>query len=263
MGLRLAGRTAVVVGGGQIPGPGTGNGRAAALAYAREGARVLVFDRDLGSAEETARLIRNHGGEADAARADVSREEDCEHIATTALGTFGQIDILHNNVGVVVVGGTESLSVQGWRQGLDVNLTGMWATCKYVLPHMRERRSGVVTNISSIASLRPNAGAVSYPVSKAAVNALTATLALEYAQYGVRVNAIAPGRMETPNSTDAMRRTTGQSGQEMRAARAASVPLGREGSADDVAHAAVFLASDEASYITGIILPVDGGASLV
>jgi NAD(P)-dependent dehydrogenase (short-subunit alcohol dehydrogenase family) len=260
---RLEGRTAVVVGGGQIPGPGIGNGRAAALAYAREGARVLVLDRDVDSAQETAELIGRDGGDARAAAVDISREADCEAIARIALDVLGHIDVLHNNVGVVLVGDTESLPVEHWRHGLDVNLTGMWATCKYVLPHMRERRRGVVTNISSLASLRPRVGAINYPVSKAAVNALTAALALEYAPYGVRVNAISPGKMETPNSTDAMARTTGETGDALRASRAASVPLGREGSAHDVANAAVFLASDEASYITGVVLPVDGGASLV
>ncbi|WP_250304714.1 SDR family oxidoreductase [Streptomyces sp. NBC_01267] len=247
---RLYDRTAVVVGGGQTPGLTTGNGRAVALAFAREGARVLVVDRDLESAEETAALVRKAGGSAVAHRADITVEEDCAAILTAALDSLGHVDILHNNVGVVPFGRTEILPVEEWRRGFEVNLTGMWLTCKHVLPHMRERGSGAVVNISSMAGLLAGGDAIAYSTSKAAVHSMTRSLALEYAPHGVRVNAVAPGMMDTPMGVDAVARASGVDRADVAAGRAAMVPMGHQGTSEDVANAALFLASDESAFIT-------------
>lgn len=250
---KLAGQVAIVVGGGQSSGEATGNGRAACLTYAREGARVLVVDRDLASAEQTAKLVHGEGGRARAHRADITSEADCRGIPDAALAAFGRIDILHNNVGIVPGGPTESLPTEQWRTGMAVNLTGMWLTCKYVLPHLREQGSGVVINISSLAGFFAAGPAIAYATSKAAVNAMTRSLALEYAPHGVRINGVAPGIVDTPMGA----RTITDP-----ATRAAMVPMGHQGTGWDVANAALFLASDDAAFITGVLLPVDGGSSL-
>jgi NAD(P)-dependent dehydrogenase (short-subunit alcohol dehydrogenase family) len=252
----------VVVGGGQTPGATTGNGRAAALTYARAGARVLVVDRDEKSAQETAALVRERGGTARAHRADITLEEDCAALAEAALDAFGQIDVLHNNVGIVPSGRTEELPAADWRRGFEVNLTGMWLTCKYVLPHMRERGRGAVINISSMAGLLAGGEAIAYTTSKAAVHSMTRSLALEYAPHGVRINAVAPGMMDTPMGVDSVAHATGVRREDVAAQRAALVPMGHQGTSQDVADAALFLASDEAAFITGVVLPVDGGFTL-
>ncbi len=262
---KLAGRVAIVVGGGQTHGEATGNGRAACLTYAREGARVLVVDRDRTAAEETAKLVHDEGWQAHAHRADITSEEDCRGIPEAALAAFGRIDILHNNVGIVPGGATDQLTAEQWRAGMDVNLTGMWLTCKYVLPHLRTQGSGAVINISSLAGLLAVGEAIAYSTSKAAVNSMTRSLALEYAPYGVRVNCVAPGMIATPmgvNQTDLIAKAMDGSREKAAALRVAMVPLGHEGTSWDVANAALFLASDDASFITGVVLPVDGGSVL-
>nr|WP_239074148.1 SDR family NAD(P)-dependent oxidoreductase [Streptomyces sp. SID10853] len=258
----MQGRTAVVVGGGQTRGSTMGNGRAAALTYAREGARVLVVDRDEKSAEETAVLVRERGGTATAHHADITVEEDCAGLADAALGMLGHIDVLHNNVGIVPSGRTEDLAPADWRHGFEVNLTGMWMTCKYVLPHMRARGRGAVVNISSMAGLLAGGEAIAYSTSKSAVHAMTRSLALEYAPHGVRVNAVAPGMMDTPMGVDSVARSSGARREEVAARRASLVPMGHQGTGQDVADAALFLASDESAFITGVVLPVDGGFTL-
>ncbi|MBL7486809.1 SDR family oxidoreductase [Frankia sp. AgB1.9] len=257
---RLAGKTAVVVGGGQRPGATIGNGRATAVAFAREGAQVLVVDRDLEAAKDTVAQIRAEGGNGHPHTADITRPADCETIPRAATATFGQVDILHNNVGVVVAAGTEATSYDDWERGLSINLTGLWLVCRQFLPLMRAQGHGVVLNISSLAGLLP--GANPYSIAKNGVNALTRGLALEYAPHGIRVNAIVPGMIDTPIGVDRVADATGRDRDEIAAARAAQVPMRRQGSAWDIANAAVFLASDEASYITGAVLPVDGGSAL-
>lgn len=259
---RLEGKHAIVVGGGQTPGTTTGNGRAVALAFAREGADILVVDRVLESAEETAELVRKEGGSATAHRADITVEADCAGIMDAALEALGHVDILHNNVGVVPAGRTEDLPVERWRQGFEVNLTGMWLTCKAVLPHMRERGSGAIVNISSMAGLLAGGETIAYSTSKAAVHALTRNLALEYAPHGVRVNCVAPGMMDTPMGVDATARAGGVDRVEVAARRAAMVPMGHQGTSWDVANAALFLASEESAFVTGAVLAVDGGFTL-
>ena len=261
--MRLRDKKAIVVGAGQTPGETMGNGRATAIRFAQEGASVLLVDKRIASAEETASIIAKEGGKASILGADITIEKDCQAIAATCLERYGRIDILHNNVGTLE--GDASLidlSEENWSRLMDVNLKGMFLTCKHVLPIMRDQKSGVIINISSTASLctrRP----LAYRAAKAAINAMTQTLAIENAEYGVRVNALLPGLMDTPMAIERRARERGVDRQTIRRERDTQVPLGHKmGTAWDVAAAAVFLASDEARYITGVLLPVDGGLSV-
>ena len=193
MGDRLKDKVAIVVGAGQSPGVTIGNGRATALVFAREGARVMLVDNRLESAEETRAIIEQEGGNAFAFQADVTREADCARIAEQCLETCGRVDILHNNVGIGERGkGFLEIPEADWQRFMEINLKGMYLTCKAVMPHMLKQGSGSVINISSIASIMTT-GALAYKTSKAGVNALTHGLALEAAPFGVRVNAILPG----------------------------------------------------------------------
>jgi NAD(P)-dependent dehydrogenase (short-subunit alcohol dehydrogenase family) len=261
--VRLTEKVAIVVGAGQTPGETIGNGRATALLFAREGAKVLAVDRDLSSAKETEALIRGEGGEASAFEADIVEEAQCQGLAEEVRERYGRVDVLHNNVGI---GASDASAVEldeaSWHRIMDTNLTGMFLTCKHVLPIMREQGSGSVVNVSSIAAVAayPLLG---YKVSKAAVNALTCQLAITNADHGVRVNAIMPGLMNTPMAIETIAEQTQIPREELIRKRDARVPLGKKmGSAWDVAQAALFLASDEASFITGVVLAVDGGQSL-
>ena len=255
---RLAGRTALVFGAGSI-GPGWGNGKAAAAAYARAGAKVAAIDVNLAAAEETAGIIAAEHGQALALACDVTRLEDVEATVQRAVTAFGTADILHNNVGHAGMGGPMELSETQWLREIDINLNSMFRTTKAVLPIMLKQKRGVITNISSSAGIRytgyPYA---SYYASKGAVNQFTVGLAIQYARDGIRCNAILPGLMDTPLI---YAQIAGQyaSKEDMQAARHAATPTGRMGTGWDVAHAAVFLASDEASYINAVCLPVDGG----
>ena len=260
---RVQDKIAIVVGGGQTPGETIGNGRATAILLAREGARVVVADRNLASAEETASLIRGEGHEATAVEADVTDEDAVRRLVAASLELYGRLDILHNNVGVSVALGdapATELTVDAFDRILAVNLRGMWLTCKHALPHLRET-GGSIVNISSMAAREayPNVG---YKTTKAGVIALTENLAAANARYGVRVNAILPGLMNTPMAIEA-RVAQGANREELIAARDRRVPLGRKmGTAWDVAYAALFLHSDEARFITGVSLPVDGGSGV-
>jgi len=259
---RLAGKTAVIVGAGQTPGSSLGNGRATALLFAREGARLLLVDRDEGSLAETAHLIAEEGGEAATHVADIARPADCEALPAAALSALGRIDVLHNNVGIGLGDSTPGrLEEDAWDRIMDVNLKAMWRTCKYVVPVMRDQGSGAIVNISSLAAIAGATTLTAYKISKAGVNALTQNLALANARHGIRANAIMPGFIDTPMATDATLEARGISKADLDAFRVSRVPLGRQGSAWDVAHAALFLASDDARFVTGAVLPVDGGQS--
>lgn len=259
---RLDGKVAIVVGAGQRAGATIGNGRATALLFAREGARVLAVDRDLASAEETCALIAAEGGEAVAHEADITDEAACAGLASACMDQWQQIDVLHNNVGIGT--GDNSplrLTEEAWDLIYDVNAKGMWLTCKHVIPHMRARSSGSIVNVSSVAAVC-SAIPLAYKTSKAAVNALTQALAVGNARHGIRVNAIMPGLLDTPMAIEGIADETGIDQEELRTARHRMVPLrSRMGDAWDVAYAAVYLASDEADFVTGAILPVDGGQS--
>ena len=260
--MLLKGRIAIVAGAGQTPGETIGNGRATAIRFAREGARVLVVDRRMDPAQETVRMISEDGGEASPLVADVTVEDDCRSMATACVERYGGIDILHNNVGRSEGDApTVDLGETAWQELMDINLKGTFLACKHVLPVMRLRRAGVIINVSSTSSIctRPNLG---YGTAKAGVNAMTRTLALENAPYGIRVNAILPGYIDTPMAIERRARERGVGRDVVRRERDARVPLGNTmGTAWDVASAAAFLASDEARFITGVILPVDGGMS--
>ena len=262
--MRLAGKVAVIVGAGQSPGEGIGNGRATVLRFAQEGARILAVDRDLASAEETAALAVKEGGECLAFQADVTREATLAAAMMAAVEHWGRIDILHNNVGVSVGGGDkplEELSEEAFDRVSAINLRGTIMACKHVLPIMRLQRSGAIINISSVAARENSYPLVTYKATKAAMIAFTEQLALQNAPYGIRANCILPGLMDTPMAVDTRARASNRSRAEVAAERDAKVPLrGRMGTAWDVANAALFLASDEANFITGVALPVDGGA---
>ena len=259
---RLAGKTAVVVGAGQTPGETMGNGRATALTFAREGALVFAVDRDEGSLEETVAMIRDAGGDAVPHVASIGAEDTSRELVAAAHRALGRIDVLHNNVGIGTGdAGVASLEEPAWDRIMDVNLKAMWLTCKHVLPVMREQRAGAIVNISSVAAVAAAGSLVAYKISKAGVNALTQSIASSNARFGIRANAIMPGLMDTPMAVDAPARATGRARDDLASARAARVPLGRQGTAWDVANAALFLASDEAAFVTGVVLPVDGGQS--
>lgn len=262
--MRLKGKIAIVVGGGQQPGETMGNGRATCLRFAEEGATVLVVDSNVEWADQTVRLIMDKGGAASALGADISRAADCKAIADACQDRYGRIDILHNNVGRARGDkGTAELEPEMWDELMGMNIRGMFLTIKYALPVMRRQKSGTIINISSINSIVA-APMLTYRISKGAVNSLTQHVAHENAAYGIRCNAILPGLMNTPMAIERRARERNVSRDQVRAERAAQVPLAvaEAGNAFDVANAAVFLASDEARYITGVLLPVDGGMLL-
>jgi NAD(P)-dependent dehydrogenase (short-subunit alcohol dehydrogenase family) len=256
---RLHDRVAIVVGAGQTPGATLGNGRATALRFAEEGARVVLVDRRRDSAQETLELIREQGGDGHVVEADVRNEAQCRAIVEAAMQHYGRIDILHNNVGIGSRdAGPTQITEEAWDNIHATNLKSVVFTCKHALPVMRAQRSGVIINISSVAAVC-SVGIIAYKTSKAAVNAFTHSLALGNARYGIRANAIMPGLMETPMAIEGYV-AAGRDREEVIASRNAQVPLGgKMGTAWDVAHAALFLASDEARFITGVCLPVDGG----
>lgn len=259
---RLAGQTAIVVGAGQTPGDTPGNGRAIAEHFAREGAKLLCVDRLIDRAEDTASAIREAGGEALTLDADIAKSNECARIAKTALDAWGRIDILVNNVGIGGQGDgpSHALTEDAFDRILTVNLKGMWMTIAAVLPAMREQRSGAIVNISSLASIAGGFQAA-YEISKAGVNRLTTSTAMANASRNIRCNAIAPGYMDTPMAIEGIARARGIPVDALRTERNARVPLNKQmGTAQDTANAALFLASDEARFITGEILRVDGGA---
>jgi NAD(P)-dependent dehydrogenase (short-subunit alcohol dehydrogenase family) len=261
--MRLQNKVAIVVGAGQTPGDTIGNGRATAILFAREGARVVLVDRDRKSAGETRAMIEAEGGESFVCEADVTRAEDCRAFTLAALDAYGRIDILHNNVGIGAGDGElVGLTEEAWDRILDANLKGMFLSCRQVLPVMRQRQEGCIINISSIAAVCSATSLTAYKISKAGVNAMTQTLAIGNAKYGVRVNAIMPGLINTPMAVEGQVKARNIAREDLIRERDAQVPLrGKMGTAWDVAHAALFLASDEAQFITGVVLPVDGGQS--
>jgi NAD(P)-dependent dehydrogenase (short-subunit alcohol dehydrogenase family) len=261
--MRLKDKVAIVVGAGQSPGEGMGNGRATVLRFAEEGAKVLAVDNNLASAEETVAMARRSGGDCVAFNADVADETMLAAMVEAARARWGRIDILHYNVGMSIAGGDaplDAITEAAFDRISTVNLRGAIMACKHVLPVMRAQRVGVITTISSVAAWEhyPN---VAYKATKAALIAFTQQVAIQNAEFGVRANVILPGLMDTPMAVDTRARVSGKSRAEVAAGRDARVPLRHKmGTAWDVANAAVFLVSDEANFITGVALPVDGGA---
>jgi NAD(P)-dependent dehydrogenase (short-subunit alcohol dehydrogenase family) len=256
---RVKNKVVLLMGAGSC-GPGYGNGRASAIQYAREGARAVVcVDIVPASGEQTAAHIRDEGHDAIMMQADVTQADAVAQVVAQTIERYGQIDVLHNNVGITAMGGPVEESLESWHHVMDTNVTAMFIACKYVLPHMVAAQKGAIINISSLAGLRVTPYPYSsYYASKAAVIHFTTHVGLQYAKQGIRCNAIAPGLMNTPLIHSQI---AGQyaSTEEMIRARDAMSPTGRMGDAWDIARAAVFLASDEAKFINGVLLPVDGG----
>jgi NAD(P)-dependent dehydrogenase (short-subunit alcohol dehydrogenase family) len=259
--MRLESKIAIVVGAGQSPGEGIGNGRATTLRFVQEGATVLAVDRDLALAEETAAMAAGPGQCVPFA-ADVTQEATLAAMVGEARRRWGRIDILHNNVGVSIAGGDKpllELTEAAFDRVSAINLRGTIMACKHAIPVMRDQRAGAIVNISSVAAFE-NYPLVAYKATKAAMVAFTRQLAIENAAYGIRANVILPGLMDTPMAVDTRARASNRSRAQVASERDARVPLrGRMGTAWDVANAALFLASDEANFITGAALPVDGG----
>jgi NAD(P)-dependent dehydrogenase (short-subunit alcohol dehydrogenase family) len=268
VGERLAGKVAIVTGAGQSPGEAIGNGRATAILFAREGASVVLVDRDRQAAESTGRAIAEEGGTAAVVEADVSVEDDCAAAVSAALERFGALDVVHHNVGIGTGDGwAENIELAAWERIMRVNAGGALLMAKAAVPVMKSRGSGAITNVSSIAAVVASAAPMgnpplAYKMSKAALDALTHSLAQAYAPDGIRVNAILPGLIDTPMGVDNAVRDYGLDRDRYVEARNRAVPLkGGMGTAWDVANAALFLASDEAKFVTGVLLAVDGGQS--
>jgi len=262
---RLKGKTAMVVGAGSI-GPGWGNGKATAVTFAREGAQVFCVDRNGAAAQETVDIITSEGGKAIAFTADASRAADVEAMVAACLKTWGRIDVLDNNVGIAEMGSVVSVPEASWDHVFNVNLKTAYLAMKHVIPVMEKQGGGSIINISSIASIRHlGLSYVSYGASKAAMNQMTKTTAVEFAAKHIRVNAILPGLMKTPmveHSAGIAASYANGDVEAMWRARDAQVPMGHMGDAWDVANAALFLASDESRYVTGLELIVDGGITV-
>jgi NAD(P)-dependent dehydrogenase (short-subunit alcohol dehydrogenase family) len=261
--MRLKDKIAIIVGAGQSPGEGLGNGRATVLRFAQEGAKVMAVDNNLSSAQETVAMVQHSGAQCIAFEADVTKEATLAAMIEAAQRRWGRVDILHYNVGISIAGGDaplDQITEAAFDRIAIVNLRGAIMACKHVLPLMRAQRAGAITTISSVAAWEqyPN---VVYKATKAGMIAFTQQIAVQNAEYGVRANVILPGLMDTPMAVDTRARVSGKSRAEVAAARDARVPLRHKmGTAWDVANAALFLASDEANFITGVALPVDGGA---
>ena len=260
---RLEGKKAIIVGAGQTPGETVGNGRAMAMLFAREGAEVMCVDRELDRAQETVALIEKEGGHAFALEADVATMAGCEAVVSTGRMHLGRIDILVNNVGI----GTGDapphvIPEEVWDRIMTVNLKSAVMTTREALKVMREQRSGVILSIASLAALLGH-DKIAYEVSKAGMVRHIEAVAAGNAKYGLRANVILPGFMDTPMAMVGISTAKGITQEALRAQRDSHVPLGQRGTGWDTAYAALFLCSEEAGFITGVALPVDGGMAVV
>jgi len=257
---RLKGKVAIVTGAGSA-GPGWGNGKATAVLFAREGAKVLASDIRLVAVEETKKIIEKEGADCEVHQADVSKADEVRAMIERCVDLYGRIDILHNNVGILEVGGPVEASEESWDRVIATNLKSQFLTCKYAIPHMEKQGGGAIVNIASIAGIRYlGIPYVSYSASKAAIIQLTQTIALQYADKNIRANAILPGLMNTPMIIEPLKGAYAEGDvDKMIKIRDEQCPMKKMGDAWDVAYAALFLASDEAKYITGTSLVVDGG----
>jgi NAD(P)-dependent dehydrogenase (short-subunit alcohol dehydrogenase family) len=261
---RLKDKVAIVTGAGSV-GPGWGNGKAIAVLFAREGARVFGVDINGEAAEETRRIIADEGGTCAIHVADVAREPDVKGLVDACVDAFGRVDVLVNNVGIAVVGGPAELDEQVWERVMAVNIKSAYLTCRHVLPIMERQGKGAIVNIASIAAhgwAGVNYGF--YAASKGAMLSMTRSLAVQFAGKGIRANCVLPGLMNTPLVHAALTRVYGNEGdvETLIRTRDAQCPMGHMGDAWDTAYATLYLASDEAKYVTGIDLLVDGGMSV-
>jgi len=250
---RLKGKVAVVTGAAPR-GEGVGNGMATALLFAKEGARVVLVNRSAERAEKLAKQIKDEGGEALVFAGDVAKPEACEAMAAFTVKTYGRLDILHNNVGIGAPGTPETVTLADWNKVLEANLTTTMLCTKYCLPKMKESGGGSIIMVSSIAGalgLMGSPGAVAYSTAKAGLHGFTMSVAADHATQNIRANCIIVGSVHTP--------MVAHMGAEARERRRKLVPMQTEGTAWDVAHGAVYLASDESRWVTGVMLPIDGG----
>ena len=253
---RVEGKVAIVTGAGSTPGPGVGTGKATAVVLAREGASVLLVDLHPERAEETRRMIEDEGGKAEVFAADATKAADCEAMVAAAVEAFGTVDILVNNIGLASLGTVVDLTEEAWDRALDINLRTAFLSSKYAVPVMAAQGSGSIVNVSSISALRGD-GTLAYSAAKGGLTAMTVDMAYSHGRDGIRVNAVAPGHITTPmvHSVSAPR----PQAEFMDTMRSEAGLLGTPGTGWDVAWAATFLASDEARWITGVVLPVDSG----
>ncbi|MDP6352386.1 MAG: SDR family NAD(P)-dependent oxidoreductase [Alphaproteobacteria bacterium] len=263
MGDRLKDKVAFISGAGAI-GPGWGNGKAVAVLFAREGAKVFALDIDRDAAEEVRQIIAEEGGACTVVQADVTKAGEVEAAVAACIAAHGRIDVLHNNVGIVVGGGPVEADEESWDRGQAVNLKSMFLTCKSVLPHMERQGGGAIINISSIAADRwLGVSYASYAATKAGMLGLSQNMAIQYAAKNIRSNCILPGIMDTPLLRNLLAEIYPEEEIPERIAyRDSQVPMGKMGDAWDVAYTALFLASDESRYITGTQIVVDGGLSV-
>lgn len=256
---RLADKVVVVVGAGQMAGEGTGNGRATALRMAAEGATLVLVNRGEPSLLETVEIIAREFDKPDPVVADVSSEEDCARIVGDTIARYGRIDVLHNNVGVGPYKQDASLTDAGKLNRLmSVNLIGPMMLTKYALGPMVKARRGVITHVGSTCVATASEFR-QYRLTKAALHEFAQSVALDFGRYNIRCNVLMPGLIDTPMAQSAYKELSGSSLDDIRRDLRTRVPMDRLGLAEEVAAAAVFLASDEASYINGVLLPVDGG----
>ncbi len=259
---RLEGKVAIVTGAGQTPGQTVGNGRAIAILFARAGAKVLLIDRNLQSAQETRDIIAKEGGESFAMAVDVTSSEDCRRMAEECIKRWDRIDILVNNVGTGGEAlGPINLKEEDWDRIYNVNVRSVFLTCKHVMPFMERQGAGSIVNISSIASVCATP-MLAYKSSKSALNSVTHSIAFNYAAKGIRANVIMPGFIDTPMAIEGNLKYRNISREDLYKERESRIPLkGGMGTGWDTAYAALFFASDESKFITGAVLPVDGGQS--
>jgi NAD(P)-dependent dehydrogenase (short-subunit alcohol dehydrogenase family) len=259
---RLAGKVAIVTGAGSV-GPGWGNGKATAVLFAREGAKVFAVDRNAAAVEETRIIIASEGGECATHAADVTKEAQVKALVAKCVEAYGTVNVLHNNVGTTDQHGVVETSEEEWDRVLAINLKSMFLMCKHVVPHMERAGGGSIVNISSISAVRHNSRPfIAYYSSKAGILGLTRGVALDHAKVRVRCNAILPGMMNTPMMMEpAKGRMKPDELIGWLKARDATVPYGRAGTGWDVARAALFFASDDSDYVTGQTLVVDGGVT--
>jgi NAD(P)-dependent dehydrogenase (short-subunit alcohol dehydrogenase family) len=255
---RLADKVAIVAGAGSIA-EGWSNGKATAVLFAREGAKVFAVDRDLAAANETCDIIRSEGGECTAHQCDVSAAAEVEAMVAACVAAYGRVDVLFNNVGMQVVGGLLEVKEEDWDRLMAVNVKSMYLTCRAVIPHMLRQGGGSIVNNSSTAGIRFTYANVAYSASKGAVKQLTQNIGVQYAARGIRCNCVMPGYIATPRITDRLRRSNPGNYERKIEERRKAVPSGQLGSAWDVAYGVLYLACDESRFVNAAELVIDGG----
>jgi len=253
--MKLSGKVAIVT------GAGAGIGRATSLLFAREGAKVVAVDLVADGIQALAKEIQAAGGVADSVVADVSSAANVERCVQKTLGTFGRIDILFNNAGIVIPGKIHEISEADWDRSMDVNVKSMYLMCRSLVPVFRKQGGGVILNTSSAVVLRTVADRAVYTAAKGAVLALTRSMALDYVKDGIRVNCLCPGTVDTPSFHQRLAALGGDTAA-VRKQFEARQPMGRLGTAEEIAEAALYLVSDAAAFVTGGVFPIDGGFSL-